>query len=113
MGDRPVFRRALLKLSGEALMGEKSFGLDEKVVGAIADELREVVALGVKDARGVCRRHLIPQSLEHRHHAVDGPGRKTVGPRELGQGVQAPVRQIEAIDEEPLDSVISLTTRMV
>ncbi len=48
MSDRPVYRRAILKLSGEALMGEKSFGLDEKVVGAIADELRDVVALGVE-----------------------------------------------------------------
>jgi uridylate kinase len=37
-----------LKLSGEALMGEKSFGLDSDIVGAIADELKEVCALGVE-----------------------------------------------------------------
>ena len=42
-----VYARVLLKLSGEALMGERSFGLDEKVVGSIADEIRDVQALGV------------------------------------------------------------------
>ena len=43
-----AFRRVLLKLSGEALMGSKSFGLDEGTVGRIADELKEVCALGVE-----------------------------------------------------------------
>ena len=33
----PVFGRVLLKLSGEALMGEQPFGIDERVVAAIAD----------------------------------------------------------------------------
>jgi uridylate kinase len=40
-----VFDRVLLKLSGEALMGNKGFGIDEKVVATIADELVEVHAL--------------------------------------------------------------------
>ncbi len=38
-----AYRRVLLKVSGEALMGDKPFGIDEAVVAAIADELREVV----------------------------------------------------------------------
>jgi uridylate kinase len=46
----PAFRRVLLKLSGEALMGEQPFGIDERVVAAIADELREVAAAGVQVA---------------------------------------------------------------
>jgi uridylate kinase len=46
----PVYRRVLLKLSGEALMGEQSFGIDESVVHAIADELRDVCELGVQMA---------------------------------------------------------------
>lgn len=50
MADRPIYKRVLLKLSGEALMGRKSFGLDEKVAGKIADELREVCHLGVQVA---------------------------------------------------------------
>jgi len=43
-----AYRRVLLKLSGEALMGQKSFGLDADIVGAVADELKEVCALGVE-----------------------------------------------------------------
>ncbi|MEM6792617.1 MAG: UMP kinase [Acidobacteriota bacterium] len=43
-----VHRRVLVKLSGEALMGERGFGLDENVVGRIADELRQVHDRGVE-----------------------------------------------------------------
>ena len=46
--DRPAYRRVLLKLSGEALMGEAPSGIDPQIVGAIAAEIREVVALGVQ-----------------------------------------------------------------
>jgi uridylate kinase len=48
MNDRPAYRRVLLKLSGEALMGDKPFGLDEEVVAAIGDEIRGVHELGVE-----------------------------------------------------------------
>jgi uridylate kinase len=44
----PRYRRVLLKLSGEALMGEHSYGLDPKVVTRIAGEVRSVHALGVQ-----------------------------------------------------------------
>jgi len=46
----PVYSRILLKLSGEALMGERPFGIDPDVVARIADELREVHELGVETA---------------------------------------------------------------
>jgi uridylate kinase len=46
--DRPAYKRVLLKLSGEALMGRHSSGIDPEVVDAVAAELREVVALGVQ-----------------------------------------------------------------
>ncbi len=39
-----VYRRALLKLSGEALAGDKGFGLDLAVVGRLADEVKAVRA---------------------------------------------------------------------
>ncbi len=48
MSESPVFRRVLVKLSGEALMGSKSFGIDESIVGGIADELKEVWSLGIE-----------------------------------------------------------------
>jgi uridylate kinase len=47
---KPAFRRVLLKLSGEALMGESKFGIDPQVVRQIADEVRQVHALGVEVA---------------------------------------------------------------
>lgn len=45
---RPQYRRVLLKLSGEALTGRGSFGIDAEVVNAIAAEIRDVAALGVQ-----------------------------------------------------------------
>ena len=46
--DRPAYKRVLLKLSGEALMGKHSSGIDPEVVDAVAAEIREVFALGVQ-----------------------------------------------------------------
>jgi uridylate kinase len=45
---RRAYARALLKLSGEALAGEKGYGLDFKVVEAFADELLKVHGRGVQ-----------------------------------------------------------------
>jgi uridylate kinase len=42
----PVYKRILLKLSGEALMGDLGYGIDPKVVADIAQEISEVVAHG-------------------------------------------------------------------
>src|SRR5271157_5387643 len=44
----PVFRRILLKLSGEALMGSRGFGVDPAVAVRIAGEVDEVRKLGVQ-----------------------------------------------------------------
>jgi len=44
------FHRVVLKLSGEALLGDQAFGIDSKVVERIAAEIGEAVALGVKVA---------------------------------------------------------------
>jgi len=41
-----AYRRVLLKLSGESLAGERGFGIDFGVVSRLADELRQVHALG-------------------------------------------------------------------
>jgi len=48
MADKSVYKRVLLKLSGEALMGSQSSGIDEEVVAQIADEIRDVCELGVE-----------------------------------------------------------------
>jgi uridylate kinase len=46
----PAYRRILLKLSGEALMGERHFGIDPEHVARIANEIRDVHQLGVQIA---------------------------------------------------------------
>ena len=46
----PVYRRILLKLSGEALMGEQSYGVDPAVANQIAADIREIQELGVQTA---------------------------------------------------------------
>ncbi|HNM13972.1 MAG TPA: uridine monophosphate kinase, partial [bacterium] len=46
----PIFKRILLKLSGEALMGEQGYGIDTKVLEQIAKEIKDVKALGVEIA---------------------------------------------------------------
>lgn len=43
-----MYKRILLKLSGEALMGEQEFGIDPAVVQRIAAEIAEAVAAGVE-----------------------------------------------------------------
>jgi uridylate kinase len=44
----PVYRRILLKLSGEALLGEKSFGIDRAFTDYLAHEIKQVHTLGVQ-----------------------------------------------------------------
>jgi uridylate kinase len=46
----PAYKRILLKLSGEALLGEDSYGINRKTVERIVDEVAEVVNLGVEVA---------------------------------------------------------------
>ncbi|MDR3567018.1 MAG: UMP kinase [Syntrophobacteraceae bacterium] len=48
--ERPVYRRILLKLSGEALMGSESYGIDTAVLREIAEQITEVHKMGVQVA---------------------------------------------------------------
>jgi uridylate kinase len=48
MDAKPVFKRILLKLSGEAFMGKQGFGIDDHTVAEIAAEVQEVHELGVQ-----------------------------------------------------------------
>jgi uridylate kinase len=43
-----MYKRVLLKLSGEALMGEQNFGIDPAVTSAIASDIKEITQLGVE-----------------------------------------------------------------
>ena len=44
---KPIYKRIVLKLSGEALEGHRGFGVDPKVVSSIALQIKEIRALGV------------------------------------------------------------------
>ena len=46
----PIYSRILLKLSGEALMGDRQFGIDPAVATRIAQDVAEIQALGVETA---------------------------------------------------------------
>ena len=46
----PVYKRILLKLSGEALAGERGYGIDPDVLVRIAEEVKDVTALGTQVA---------------------------------------------------------------
>ena len=48
--EQPAFGRILLKLSGEALMGEREFGTDPAEVDRIADQIQGLVGLGIEVA---------------------------------------------------------------
>ena len=46
--EKPKYRRVLLKISGEALAGDKHFGLDFGVIGQVTDVIKECVEAGVQ-----------------------------------------------------------------
>src|ERR1035437_8803463 len=45
---QPAYKRILLKLSGEALMGDDPFGINRDTIGRMVDEVVEVTRLGVR-----------------------------------------------------------------
>lgn len=50
MSEKPKFKRILLKLSGEALMGQFDYGIDPQVISRVAKEIAELVRLNVQVA---------------------------------------------------------------
>jgi len=47
---KPAYKRILLKLSGEALMGEQTYGIDPAVATQIATDIAEIQSMGVETA---------------------------------------------------------------
>jgi uridylate kinase len=47
---KPIYKRVLLKLSGEALAGEQKYGIDPQTLTSIASEIKEVVVSGAEMA---------------------------------------------------------------
>ena len=47
---KPKYNRVLLKLSGEALMGRKNFGIDRSVLTRVSRQIKQIVEQGVEVA---------------------------------------------------------------
>lgn len=45
---KPAYQRILLKISGEALMGDGEYGISPVVINRVADEVKELIGLGVQ-----------------------------------------------------------------
>ncbi|MSO91764.1 MAG: UMP kinase [Acetobacteraceae bacterium] len=48
MSQPPAYKRVLLKVSGEALMGKRDYGLDNETVAAISNDVKAVTEMGVQ-----------------------------------------------------------------
>ena len=70
MSEKPAYRRVLLKLSGEALMGSQDFGIDEPMVSRIASEIKDVHDLGVEVAIVIGGGNII-RGLAASHRGID------------------------------------------
>ncbi len=85
---QPAFKRILLKLSGEALMGDDAFGINRATIERIVGEVNEVTQLGVEVAVVIgggnhfsrCRWRLCGHGPRHsRLHGHVGHGDELVG----------------------------------
>ena len=47
---KPIYKRVILKISGEALAGESKFGLNEQMLSQVAKQIKEIHELGVQVA---------------------------------------------------------------
>ncbi len=68
---KPSYRRILLKLSGEALMGKQAYGIDEEVLGSLSKEILEVAGLGVQVALVVGGGNIFRGIRTHRDLGID------------------------------------------
>ena len=50
LSDKPIYKRVLLKLSGEALLGSQEHGIDSEICATFASQIKEICSLGVEVA---------------------------------------------------------------
>ena len=81
----PAFRRALLKLSGESLMGDREYGVDPKTVSAIAREVLAVQAAGTEVAVVVGGVHADGLDVPQERHPLLQPALHPPDPRRRRQ----------------------------
>ncbi len=68
---KPVFKRILLKLSGEALLGSRSHGIDAETCASFARQIKDVQSLGVKVAVVVGGGNIFRGQVESKRFGLD------------------------------------------
>jgi uridylate kinase len=71
MADKPVFKRILLKMSGEALMGRSEHGIDVDTLASFAEQVKEVHELGVQIALVVGGGNIFRGQVESKKFGLD------------------------------------------
>jgi len=71
LNKKPVYKRILLKLSGEALQGRQNHGIDADVCASLARQVKEVLDLGVKIALVVGGGNIFRGQLESKRFGLD------------------------------------------
>lgn len=68
---KPIYKSILLKLSGEALLGKESHGIDAEVCASMAEQIKEVCALGTKVALVVGAGNFFRGQVESKRFGLD------------------------------------------
>lgn len=68
---KPVYRRILLKLSGEALLGKHAYGIDDSILADLSKEIREIISLGVQVALVVGGGNIFRGIQTSREYGID------------------------------------------
>jgi uridylate kinase len=68
---KPVYRRILLKLSGEALLGKHAYGIDDGILADLSKEIREITSLGVQVALVVGGGNIFRGVQTSREYGID------------------------------------------
>ncbi len=71
MSKKPIYKRILLKLSGEALLGSREHGIDAEMCALLAQEIKEVRALGIKVALVVGGGNIFRGGVESKRFGLD------------------------------------------
>jgi len=71
LSKKPIYKSILLKLSGEALLGSQSHGIDAEICGSFASQIKEVRALGVKVALVVGAGNFFRGQVESKRFGLD------------------------------------------
>lgn len=71
MNKKPVYKRVLLKISGEALLGRLSHGIDAEMCASLAEEIKEIHEAGVEMALVVGGGNIFRGQVESKRFGLD------------------------------------------